>query len=334
MSEMKKSLSAAILCLLLISLFVGLQAVKLTNANFGYIPKKPNVYVKSPLNMSYSTSSLLLTVQMVTDQNFQHSPCTITYSLDDNNNETIFNGTEDDNTDYSVELNGLSEGQHFIKVYGLAIYWNGMFKEIGTATVAFTIESPTIDELPIFGIGICIGTPSIPIPSPNLTLTPTPTPSLSPSPTPSQTTPPTEFTASLSESASALNYGNTINFTVSTNGGVSPYNYTWYVDGLAAASTSLPYYSQNSSVGSHHVYVEVKDANGNSATTLTVEFNVLPNASPSYSPTQSPTAEPTQTNSPREPILNNTTILFIFGSAVLVVTAGTIVLLRERKKRI
>ena len=114
----------------------------------------------------------------------------------------------------------------------------------------------------------------------------TPTPEPTPSPL---------VTASLSESASALNYGNKINFTVSVNGGMPPYTYSWYVDGQSLENSSSPYFSTNSqAVGSHHVYVQVTDANNNSATTLTVEFNVLPITSPSSSssPTQQPTPTP------------------------------------------
>ncbi len=112
-------------------------------------------------------------------------------------------------------------------------------------------------------------------------------------PAPTQT-PPSTLTASLSESASALNNGNPINFTVSTDGGVAPYNFTWYIDGQVAAITGSSHYSTSSLlVGSHHAYVQVTDASGNSANTLTVGFNVLPSASQTYSP--SPSQQPTQT---------------------------------------
>ena len=62
--------------------------------------------------------------------------------------------------------------------------------------------------------------------------------------------------------------------------------------------TSSPYYSTDkASVGSHHIYVEVRDANNNTAQTLAPEFNVLP--SQNYSPTNSPSALATQ-----QPTLN------------------------------
>jgi hypothetical protein len=128
--------------------------------------------------------------------------------------------------------------------------------------------------------------------------------SASASPTPTPTSNPA-VTVSLSESASALNYGNTINFTVSVDGGIPPYTFAWYIDNQLTETSNSQYFSTDSqAVGSHHVYVQVTDANGYSATTLTVEFNVLPvistsaSLSPilSNSPTQQPTLEPSPTS--------------------------------------
>jgi hypothetical protein len=109
----------------------------------------------------------------------------------------------------------------------------------------------------------------------------------SPSPTPT-------LNVSLSESASALYYGNTVNFTVLADGGTKPYTFSWYLDSQMAQTSASQYFSTNSqAVGSHHVYVQVTDADNNSATTLTVEFNVLPFSS--LSPLSSPTQQPTST---------------------------------------
>lgn len=132
--------------------------------------------------------------------------------------------------------------------------------------------------------------------SPTATARPTTLPTL---PTPSSTPSPTiVMSASLSESASALNFGNSINFTVSVEGGTAPYSYAWYLDDELVDITSSPYYSTDkASVGSHHIYVEVRDANNNTAQTLAQEFNVLP--SQNYSPTNSPSALATQ-----QPTLN------------------------------
>jgi hypothetical protein len=108
--------------------------------------------------------------------------------------------------------------------------------------------------------------------------------------TPTPTSSPT-LTVSLSESASALYYGNTVNFTVLADGGTKPYTFGWYIDGQIAQTSASQYFSTNSqAVGSHHVYVKVTDADNNSATTLTVEFNVLSvsSSSPGLSPTPSP----------------------------------------------
>lgn len=132
--------------------------------------------------------------------------------------------------------------------------------------------------------------------SPTATARPTTLPTL---PTPSSTPIPTiVMIASLSESASALNFGNSINFTVSIEGGTAPYSYAWYLDNELIDITSSPYYSTDkASIGSHHIYVEVSDANNNTAQTLAQEFNVLP--SQNYSPTNSPSALATQ-----QPTLN------------------------------
>jgi hypothetical protein len=147
--------------------------------------------------------------------------------------------------------------------------------------------------------------------------------------------------ASLSESASALNFGNIVNFTVSTNGGTKPYTYAWFIDNQMLQTTALPYYSTNTqAVGSHHVYVQVTDAGNNSATTLTVEFNVLPISSTSTSPsptlsnspTQQPTIEPTlPAHSFQDPNYN---LIIIIVGAVLVIAAiaGTIVYFKKTKK--
>jgi hypothetical protein len=104
--------------------------------------------------------------------------------------------------------------------------------------------------------------------------------SASPSPSPTPT-----VIVSLSESASALDYGVKINFTATANGGIPPYTFDWYVDNRSSGSGSSPYFSIDSMpVGSHHVYVQVNDAKGNSAITNTVEFYVLPTSNLSPSP--------------------------------------------------
>ena len=143
-----------------------------------------------------------------------------------------------------------------------------------------------------------VGSESI-SPSPAATLSPSPIVSISPtsiptatpastSSTESPTSNPTsnpEFIVSLSESASALNYGVKINFTATADGGIAPYTFTWYVDNQTSGSNSSPYFTIDSMpVGSHHVYVLINDANGNSAITNTVEFNVLPTSNLSPSP--------------------------------------------------
>ncbi len=159
---------------------------------------------------------------------------------------------------------------------------------------------------------------------------PNTTPSPSPSPSPTSTL---ALVASLSESASALNYGNTVNFTVTADGGTKPYTYAWYMDNQLVQTSNSPYYSTNTqAVGSHHVYVQVTDAANNSAQTLTVEFNILPvsSLSPSPSSTEQPTLQPTSTS-------NNiqagdfTQTIILGGAIVIAVAVGALVYFKKRK---
>jgi hypothetical protein len=105
---------------------------------------------------------------------------------------------------------------------------------------------------------------------------------------PSTTTSTPALIVNLAESASALNYGNKINFTVTVDGRRAPYTYAWYEDNNLVDTSNSPYYSTNTlGVGSHHVYVQITDADNNVAQTLAVSFEVLPSLSPSFSPSPS-----------------------------------------------
>ncbi len=155
--------------------------------------------------------------------------------------------------------------------------------------------------------------------------------SLSPTPT---------LNVSLSESASALYYGNRINFTVSADGGTKPYTFAWYIDNQLVVTSGSQYFSVDSqAVGSHHVYVQVTDSDNNSATTLTVEFNVLPvsntspslGLSPSSSQTQQPTIEPSQV--PNNTQGNFTSVVIIFGIVAVAIALGLLVYLAKNRGR-
>jgi hypothetical protein len=173
--------------------------------------------------------------------------------------------------------------------------------------------------------------------TPTLFLVQNPTSYLSSAPIPTPTLTPTSnpvLNVSLSESASALNYGNKVNFTVLADGGTKPYTFAWYIDGQMVQTGGSQYFSTDSqAIGSHHVYVQVTDADNNSAATLTVEFNVLPfsNLSPSSSPAQQPTltqtAEPFpipifSTPTPTAEPFSTTSVMTV----VIVVVIATIVL--------
>lgn len=179
--------------------------------------------------------------------------------------------------------------------------------------------------------------------SPTPTTTPTTLPTL---PTPSSTPTPTiVMSASLSGSVSVLDFANTINFTVIVEGGVAPYSYAWYLDNELVDVTSSPYYfTDKPTVGSHHIYVKVSDANNNIAQTLAAEFNVLPsqNYSPTNSPsalaTQQPTLSPTHTTPPKDDSIKTDHLLFILTTAGVIagaiITIGLIIYFANHQKKI
>jgi hypothetical protein len=176
--------------------------------------------------------------------------------------------------------------------------------------------------------------------TPTASPTPTQTPKLSAPPTPNTSPTPTPspaFRAYLSESASALYFGNTINFTCSTNGGEPPYIYTWYIDSNIENSSSLYYAIDNAAIGSHHVYVKVTDVENETAESITVEFNVLPSPSNTYTPspssTEQSTTEPTLTpindNAPNYSLLLTIAVVIIVTMAAL---AGALIYFKKKKK--
>jgi hypothetical protein len=172
---------------------------------------------------------------------------------------------------------------------------------------------------------------AVPPPTPGPTITSTFSPS--PSPTPTSTLP---LIASLSESASALNFGNRVNFTVTAEGGKEPYTYAWYIDNQLVSTSNSPYFAaENQAVGTHHLYVNVSDAENNSANTLTVEFNVLQTSSspsPSQTQTQQPTSEPTKlVHSTSPPNYNLVIITVGVAVAIVAVALGALVYFKKRK---
>lgn len=158
----------------------------------------------------------------------------------------------------------------------------------------------------------------IPSPTPNPTITPIPTLLMS---------------ASLAESASALDYGNRINFTVSVEGGKPPYSYAWYIDSGLVENNSSQYYSTNNqSIGAHHVYVRVVDAENNMAQTLTVEFNVLPSPTSTLSPSASPTTQQTNEPSPT-PIVDHSYGWIPYAVVLVVVLALAALAIYVRRRK-
>jgi hypothetical protein len=279
--KMNRKIAAIAISVFLISPMAMLQIVPVAKANF--IPGYLQVIIDSPVQKNYETNTIVLSVIIKGNQDYyangsDRSTRWIGYGLDGNANVSLGSGVFVDGKQaygspqawiYSIyvantTLTSLSEGQHNLTVYAENKYnpglgewdWNNPYIISAYSTANFTITAK----------------------------------SQNPSPTNAAT-----LNVSLSESASALNYGNTVNFTVLADGGTKPYTFAWYVDNQLAETSSSQYFSTDSlAVGSHHVYVKVTDADNNSATTLTVEFNVLPvsSNSPSLSPSLSSSPTP------------------------------------------
>ena len=227
------------------------------------------------------------------------------------------NFTLNPNFSYTVDISHLERGHHNIMINASLYNYNSysppsqppahFYFTLTTSPYAFSVEKSA----------------EAPNPSPIPTITPL-----------------ASMSASLVESASALNFGDRINFSVSVEGGRAPYSYSWFVDDQLAEAGSSPFYAIDSiSVGSHHVYVEIKDSDNNSATTLIVEFNVLPASSSTISPTTS-TYQTTLEPSPSSSILfvdvvdyGTSPFVYILGIAVLViaVVVGLLVYFKRRR---
>jgi hypothetical protein len=277
----KKTFMAAIIAGLLFFL-ITTQVVEVSEAQ----PLQyPGIELLIENDSSYNSNSIPLFFSGIPIQWANVTYSNFTCYLD--GNEIALNSS--DNT-----LTGLSNGQHTIIItasvsarlsgsqltefyakYGFSEAIHAMealrdMKSVDTGLIGFNVEVPG-------------------------QLTPTPTTAISPLPfTPPPTiAPPSSpnssltFTASLAESASSLYFGNTINFTVTAQGGKEPYTYSWNVDNQTVETSTSPYYSANNlAIGEHHVFVTVTDADSNTANTLIVAFNSLPNSN--SSPTPSP----------------------------------------------
>jgi hypothetical protein len=326
MSMQKRTAPALIISIILLSLVAGMQAVEVANANFLPTEKPTNpppITIYSPLNITYNQNDILLNFTIVGISRWW----TIAYHLTnlyyeiDGKSVSLYANSSTNTEQHSTSIIGLAKGQHTLTVHANAsgLYSNNpnppeQYSIESTQTASFTIDK----ELEIISS----------LPSPSLTISPSPK------------SHPT-LTLSLSESASALYYGNTVNFTVLADGGTKPYTYAWHIDGQMAQTSASQYFSTDSqAVGSHHVYVQVTDADNNSATTLTVEFNVLqvsvssPSSFPTQQPTTSPSTDPTSTPDSNQ----NQTFpqALIYGTFVLAVvltaTAVAIVLLIKRRR--
>jgi hypothetical protein len=334
----KKTFVAAIILLsFLVSLVAGMQAVKVAKANpipWAFNPQM-TVTIQSPVSGANCALPLLVSFKAQGDWQF---------SVSDNVTQAYLRSFF-----YVLDGQDMStSGQRFAgtkttEIIGDPVYSHSFIGEANLTEITDGLHSITVYYGAVNNASL-IGTPSEWIVyNHNLSwqatsqfyvdsaLTPSPTITITPSPSPSQIPTPA-LTVSLSESASALNFGNRINFTVTVDGGKEPYIYAWYLDNQLPETSTSPHYALGSlSVGSHHVYVQVSDIENNSATTLTVAFEVLPiassftpstNMSLSPSPTQQPTPAFTGSYVIADPVVDYTSTLMLLAIIALTVVLG------------
>jgi hypothetical protein len=99
-----------------------------------------------------------------------------------------------------------------------------------------------------------------------------------------------QFSATLSPASDTIDLGGSVILTCSVSGGVAPYIYSWYIDGVDVGEYGSTYTYTPSTSGTHTVYVYVVDSqnnstNSNSSTIIvnqpSVSYNVSVSASPS-----------------------------------------------------
>jgi len=100
----------------------------------------------------------------------------------------------------------------------------------------------------------------------------------------------TQFSATLSPQSDTITLGNSVTLTCTVSGGVAPYIYSWYIDGVDVGEYGSSYVYTPSTSGTHTVYVYVVDSqnnstNSNSSTVIvnepSVSYSVSVSASPS-----------------------------------------------------
>jgi hypothetical protein len=75
-----------------------------------------------------------------------------------------------------------------------------------------------------------------------------------------------QFLASLSPASSTITLGSSVVLTCTVSGGIAPYIYNWYVDGINVGGYGSTYTYTPSTSGTHTVYVYVVDSQNNSTT--------------------------------------------------------------------
>jgi PKD repeat protein len=87
------------------------------------------------------------------------------------------------------------------------------------------------------------------------------------------TAPPLEV--SISPTSASILVGQSVTFTSTPSGGYSPYSYQWYLGGVqVSGATSGTWTFTPTTSGIYYVYLQVKDANNNTAQSETARITV------------------------------------------------------------
>jgi len=86
---------------------------------------------------------------------------------------------------------------------------------------------------------------------------------------------PPPLSASISPLSASITVGNSVTFTSTVGGGISPYSYQWYLDGNpVSGATSSSWTFTPTTSGIYYVYVKVTDAVGNTTQSETARITV------------------------------------------------------------
>jgi len=93
------------------------------------------------------------------------------------------------------------------------------------------------------------------------------------------------LSVSISPLSASILVGQSVTFTSTVSGGISPYNYQWYLNGsIVLGATSETWIVTPSTAGIYEIYLNVTDSSGNVAISATATISVAPQIIVSISP--------------------------------------------------